>query len=69
VYGYWELIEEQNLLIHNKGLPYEKSYRIIELNDTLFIREYDRIVYSSIDTVKWPIGEMTVYREVLEKRK
>ena len=37
--------------------------------DTLFIREYNRIVYSSIDTVKWPIGEMAVYREILEKRK
>ena len=68
-FGFWELIEEQNLLIHNKGFPYEKSYRIIELNDTLFIREYERMVNSSPDTVKWPIGEIAVYREVLEKRK
>ena len=67
-FGFWELIEEQNLLIHNKGLPYEKSYRIIQLNDTLFIREYDRMVNSSHDTVKWPVGEIAVYREVLEKR-
>jgi hypothetical protein len=67
-FGFWELIEEQNLLIHNKGMPYEKPYTIVQLNDTVFIREYERIINSSPDTVKWPIGEVAVYREFLKKR-
>lgn len=68
-YGYWQLDETQDLLIHNKGLATETTYRIIQLNDTLFIREYDRLVYESSNTILWPIGEMATYREFLEKRK
>ena len=67
-YGYWDVDEQQNLLIHNRGLNYETHYRIIELNDTLFIREYDRIIYESSDTVAWPIGSTAIYREHLKKR-
>ena len=67
-YGYWELNDEQNLLIHNKGMPYEKRYTIIEISDSIFIREHEHIIYQSFDTVLWPIGEIATYREVLEIR-
>lgn len=68
-YGYWEWAEEKKLLIHNKGMPYEKSYHVITLNDTSFVREYDRIVKYSPDTTLWKVGEVLTYREILEKRK
>jgi len=70
-YGFWQIIEgqNQNLLIHNKGLPYEKTYRIIELTDTSFIREYERVIYESRDTTIWPIGATALTLEIFEKRK
>ena len=68
-YGYWNIDEGQKVLIHNKGLSYEKTYKIIDLQDTLFIREYDRVIQQSNDTTIWPIGETVTYREILEKRK
>ena len=70
-YGYWEIVEDQQLLIHNKGMPYEKRYRIIELQDTLFIREYERIIYQLSQTSDpiWHIGDTVTYRETLRKRR
>ena len=49
VYGYWVLDEDKDILIHNKGMPYEKTYRIVMLNDTIFVRDYEHIIYQSQD--------------------
>jgi len=68
-YGYWEIDEINSILIHNAGQPYEISYNISQLNDTLFVREYERLIYQSNDPEKWPVGSTSTYRETLEKRK
>jgi len=33
-FGYWELHEDSNLLIHNKLQTYEKQFEIVELSET-----------------------------------
>ncbi len=66
-YGTYQYFPEEMLLIHNPGMPYEVSYNIIELSDTMFIREYERIIQvENFDSI--PIGTSVTYREVLIPR-
>ena len=67
-YGYWKIDEALQLLIHNPGMPYEKHYRILELTETSFIREYERVVYESSSHDLWKPGNTVTYREVFQIR-
>lgn len=66
--GYWTISDSDQVLIHNDREFYAVSYNIILLNDTIMIREYERIVQESSDTLKWPIGSTVTYREILVSR-
>lgn len=64
-FGYWILDESKNVLVHNERESYATSYAIIELNDTVMIREYERVIQESSDSIKWPVGDTVIYREIL----
>lgn len=70
-YGAWSLNASGDSLIHNEHDSFAKHYAIIELNNSLFIREYTRIIQQvrPEDSLRWPIGSKAVYREVLTVKK
>jgi len=64
IFGYWEFNEAGDTLIHNRLEPFRTDYAIIQLTSELLIREYQRIILASSDTIRWPLGSTVVYREV-----
>ncbi len=71
-FGYWELSINEDRLIHNKGFDYVTHYKIIELTEEGFIREYQRIIQriDNLHSDKWGlgVGDTVVYREVFVPR-
>ena len=67
-FGYWKVNEAGDSLIHNEYESYKTKYFIVHISDTLFIREYERIVMETSDSLKWPLGDTVVYREVFVPR-
>jgi hypothetical protein len=66
-FGYWKVNGDS--LIHNEyDASYRTAYYIVHISDTLFIREYERIVQLTSEPIKWPLGDTVVYREVFVPR-
>lgn len=63
--GYWSISTNGDTLRHNEYEYYFTIYRVIELSDELFIREYERVVYASGDTIRYPVGDTITYKEIL----
>jgi len=71
-FGYWILSPNIDTLIHNEGFQYETQYKIIELTEERFIREYQRIIQriDDLHSEKWGVmvGDTVVYREIFVPR-
>ncbi len=63
-FGYWKVNDSGDTLIHNEWEASKTKYFIVHLSDTLFIREYERIVMETSDSLRWPLGDTVTYREV-----
>jgi hypothetical protein len=63
-FGYWEVDPAGITMTHNIREKYIVEYKIVQLNEHIMIREYERIVQQSSDPLKWVIGDNVVYREV-----
>ena len=63
-YGTWDTNETGDSLIHNDLESFRTAYKIVELSETRFVREYERIVQQTSDPERWPVGDTLTYREI-----
>lgn len=61
-FGFWKF-DSNDSLIHNPTFPYEVKYKINTLNDTLFIRQSNRVMSTTKDSIIWDIGDTVLFIE------
>ena len=60
--GFW--IIRGDSLIHNPTQHYEFGYKIVELTETRFVRQSNRVMRTSFDTDEWEPGDAILFTEI-----
>jgi len=64
--GFW--IIRGDSLIHNPEQYYEFGYKIVELLETRFVRQSNRVMKTTVDSTRWLPGDAILFTEIFVPR-